>query len=87
MIFYVFEVKLENGATLDTVFMRDIVTFSSGHFLQSLDNQIWKDAFKEDKLSFLIVAFRSVPEKPRRDKQDFAILEQYPLVPTSIAER
>ena len=68
--------------------MGDIVTFSSSQLLQSLDNQIWKDAFKEDKLSCLISDLRSLPEKPRRDnKQNFAVVEQYPLAPTSIAKR
>ena len=50
---------------------------------QSRDNQIWKDAFKKDKLSCSIVDFWSLPEKPRRDKQDFTAVEQYPRVPTS----
>ena len=78
---------VDKGATLETVFMEDNVTFPSSHLLQSLDNKIWKDTFKEDKLSCLTVDFRSLPEKPRWDKQDFTVVEQYPFVPTSIAKR
>ena len=85
-IFDVFEAEQDKGA-LEIVFMGDVVTFSSSHLLQSVDIPIWKDAFKEDKLSFLIVDFRSLPEKPRRHKQDFTVVEQYPLAPTSIAKR
>ena len=73
VIFDVFEAEHDKGATLETAFMGDIVTFSSSHLLTSVDNQIWKDAFKEDNLSFLIIDFRSLPEKPRRDKQDFCV--------------
>ena len=87
VVFDVFKVELDKGATLDTILMGNVATFSSVHLLQSLDNQIWKNAFKEDKLSCLIVDFRSLPEKPRRDKQDFIVAEQYPLAPTSIAKR
>ena len=70
VIFDVFEVEPDKGATLENIFMGDI---SSSHFLQSLGNQIRKDAFKGDKLSILIVDFRSLPEKPRQDKQDFTV--------------
>ena len=87
MIFDVFDIELDKGAALETAFMGDIVTFSSRNLLQSLDNQIWNNAFKEDKLSFLIVEFRSLPEKARGNKQDFTAVEQYTLAPTSIAKR
>ena len=88
MVFNVFVIKLDKGATLETVFMGDIVSFTSSHLLQSLDNQIWTDAFKEDKLiSCLTVDFRSLPEKLRQDKPDLTVVEQYPLPPTSIAKR
>ena len=86
MIFDIFEVELDKGATLETVLMGHIVTVSSSHLLQSLDNQLWKDAFKEDKLS-LIVDFRSLRKKPRQDKQDFIVVEQYPVAPTSTKKR
>ena len=61
--------------------MGDIVTFSSGHLLQSLDYQIWRDAFKEEKLICLIVDFSCLPEKLWQNKQDFTVVEQYPLTP------
>ena len=54
------------NTTWDTVFMGYVVTFSSSHLLQSLDNPIWKNAFKKDKPSFLIVDLRSLTEKPRQ---------------------
>ena len=63
------------------------VELDKGATLESLDNQIWKDAFQEDKLSCLTVDFRSLPEKPRRDKQDFTVVEQYPLAPSSMVKR
>ena len=56
--------------------MADIVTLSSVHLLQSQRNEIWKDVFKEDKLSSLIADFRSLHEKSREDKQDFTVVEQ-----------
>ena len=40
VVFDVLEVELDKGATLETIFMQDIVTFCSRHLLQSLDNQI-----------------------------------------------
>ena len=86
MIFDIFEVELDKGATLETVLMGHLATVSSSHLLQSLDNQIWKDAFKEDKLS-LIVDFRSLREKPRQDKQDFIVVEQCPVASTSIGKK
>ena len=46
-------------ATSETVFIGNIITFSSMHILQAPENQIWKDAFMEDKTNFLIVDFRS----------------------------
>ena len=67
MFFNVFEIEHYKNATLETVFMEDIATFSSIHLLQSLDNQIWRDALKVDKLSFLNVDFRSLAEKPKQD--------------------
>ena len=73
MIFDAFDIELDKGAALETAFMGDIATFSSRNLLQSLDNQIWNNAFKEDKLSFLIVEFRSLPEKPQGDKQDWTV--------------
>ena len=66
MILDVFEAELDKGAELETVSMGDSVTFSSVHLLESLYNLIWKDAFKEEKLSCLIVDFRSLPENPRQ---------------------
>ena len=67
---------LHKGATLEAAFMADIVTLSSVHLLQSQRNEIWKDVFKEDKLSSLIADFRSLHEKSREDKQDFTVVEQ-----------
>ena len=88
MVCNVFQIKLDKGATLETVFIGDIVSFTSSHLLHSLDNQISTDAFKEDKLiSCLTVDFGSLPEKLRQDKPDFTVVEQYPLPPTSIAKR
>ena len=49
VIFDVCKVELDKGATLETAFMGHIATFSSSHLLQSLDNQIWKESFKEDE--------------------------------------
>ena len=40
VVFNVFEIKLDKDATLETVFMGDIVSFTYSHLLQSLDNQI-----------------------------------------------
>ena len=40
VVFDVLEVELNKSATLETVFNGDIITFSSNHLLQSLDNQI-----------------------------------------------
>ena len=76
MIFDAFDDELHKGATLEAAFMTDIVTLSSVDLLQSQQNQIWKDAFKEAKLSSLIADFRSLPEKSREDKQDFTVVEQ-----------
>ena len=67
MFLNVFEIEHDKNAALETAFMEDIATFSSIHLLQSLDNQIWRDALKEDKLSFLNVDFRSLAEKPKHD--------------------
>ena len=44
VVFDVLEVELNKSASLETVFNGDFITFSSNLLLQSLDNQIWKDA-------------------------------------------
>lgn len=54
MILNDFNAEVDKVATLETVVMGDIVTLLSVHLLQSLENQILKDAFQEDKLNFLI---------------------------------
>ena len=66
VVFDVFKVEPDKGATMETAFLGDIVTFSSSHLLQSLDNQIWRDSFKKDKLSWLIIDFRNLAKKPMR---------------------
>ena len=39
------------------------------------------------KLGYVIVDYKSLPEKPRWDKKDVTVVEQYPLAPTSIAQK
>ena len=45
------------------------------------------DTFKEDKVSCVIVDFRSLPKKPRHNKQDFTVVREDPFAPTLIAKR
>ena len=91
MIFDVFRVELDKGATLETDFMGDnIVTFFlNPPFKVSRQPDLKENKLdlKKDKLNFLIVDFRSLPEKPRWNKQDFPVVEHYTLAPTSIAKR
>ena len=87
VVFDVFKVEPGKGTTMETAFLGGIVTFSSSHLLQSLDNQIWRHFFKEDKLSCLIVYFRSLAKKSIWDKQDFTVVEEHPPEATLIAKR
>ena len=70
---------VDKGATMET-FLWGILSL----FLQATFYSLWTTRFERMLLRkmLLIVDFRSLPEKPRQDEQDFTVVEQYPLAPT-----
>ena len=56
------------------------------HSLESLAFQIWKEAFKEARLRDFKMGRTNLRGNPRRRRQDFRDVEQYPLAPTSTAK-
>lgn len=71
MIFGDFDAELDKSAMPETS-----PVISPVHQLESLDNQIWKHTFKENKLNFFVANLSSWPGKPRRDKQDLIDVKQ-----------
>ena len=70
VVFDVLEVELNKSATLETVFNGGFYHFFlKPPFAVIRQPDLKGCSFKEDKLNCLIVNFRSVTGKPRRDKQ------------------
>ena len=57
------------------------------HSLESLACQIWKEAFIEARLRDFKMRQTNLPGNPRRRRQDFRDVDQYPLAPTSTAKK